>query len=78
MCGQDRQTLARTESSSKLSQTAAALNIFLSNFRRRHKFGLVTGHSDQIQTVFALAVMEYAVDVSKFGKNPKTLLVHQY
>ena len=29
-------------------------------------------------TVFALAVMEYAVGVSKFGKNPKTLLVHQY
>ena len=29
-------------------------------------------------TVFALAVMEYAVDVSKFGKNPMTLLVHQY
>ena len=30
------------------------------------------------QTVFALAVMEYAVGVSKFGKNPMTLLVHQY
>ena len=29
-------------------------------------------------TVFALAVMEYAVGVSKFGKNPMTLLVHQY
>ena len=29
-------------------------------------------------TVFALAVMEYAVDISKFGKNPMTLLVHQY
>ena len=29
-------------------------------------------------TVFALAVMEYAVGVSKFGKNPITLLVHQY
>ena len=29
-------------------------------------------------TVFALAVMEYAVGVSKFGKNPKALLVHQY
>ena len=25
------------------------------------------------QTVFALAVMEYAVGVSKFGKNPMTL-----
>ena len=37
--------------------------------------------SDQvwkIKTVFALAVMEYAVGVSKFGKNLKTLLVHQY
>ena len=31
-----------------------------------------------MMTVFALAVMEYAVGVSKFGKNPKTLLVHQY
>ena len=31
-----------------------------------------------LQTVFALAVMEYAVGVSKFGKNPMTLLVHQY
>ena len=31
-----------------------------------------------LMTVFALAVMEYAVGVSKFGKNPKTLLVHQY
>ena len=31
-----------------------------------------------IMTVFALAVMEYAVGVSKFGKNPMTLLVHQY
>ena len=30
------------------------------------------------KTVFALAVMENAVDVSKFGKNPMTLLVHQY
>ena len=29
-------------------------------------------------TVFALAVMEYAVGVSKFGKNLMTLLVHQY
>ena len=29
-------------------------------------------------TVFALAVMEYAVGVSKFGKNPMILLVHQY
>ena len=29
-------------------------------------------------TVFALAVMEYAVGVSKFGKNPMTLLIHQY
>ena len=29
-------------------------------------------------TVFALAVMENAVGVSKFGKNPMTLLVHQY
>ena len=29
-------------------------------------------------TVFALAVMEYAVGVSRFGKNPMTLLVHQY
>ena len=28
-------------------------------------------------TVFALAVMENAVGVSKFGKNPMTLLVHQ-
>ena len=26
-----------------------------------------------LQTVFALAVMEYAVGVSKFGKNPMTL-----
>ena len=32
----------------------------------------------EYQTVFALAMMEYAVGVSKFGKNPKTLLVHQY
>ena len=31
-----------------------------------------------MKTVFALAVMEYAVGVSKFGKNPMTLLVHQY
>ena len=31
-----------------------------------------------IKTVFALAVMENAVGVSKFGKNPMTLLVHQY
>ena len=30
------------------------------------------------KTVFALAVMEYAVGVSKFGKNPMTLKVHQY
>ena len=30
------------------------------------------------KTVFALSVMEYAVGVSKFGKNPTTLLVHQY
>ena len=30
------------------------------------------------ETVFALAVMEYAVCVSKFGENPMTLLVHQY
>ena len=29
-------------------------------------------------TVFALAVMKYAVGVSKFGKNPMTLLVHEY
>ena len=29
-------------------------------------------------TVFAVAVMEYAVGVSKFGKNLMTLLVHQY
>ena len=29
-------------------------------------------------TVFALAVMEYAGGVSKFGKNTATLLVHQY
>ena len=26
-----------------------------------------------LKTVFALAVMEYAVGVSKFGKNPMTL-----
>ena len=39
--------------------------------------GVVANHKLQ-QTVFALAVMEYAVDVSKFGKNPMTLLVHQY
>jgi len=35
-------------------------------------------NSDGKPTVFALAVMEYAVGISKFGKNPKTLLVHQY
>ena len=29
--------------------------------------------SYQVMTVFALAVMEYAVGVSKFGKNPMTL-----
>ena len=29
-------------------------------------------------TVFALAVMEYAVGVSKFGKNPIILKIHQY
>ena len=28
---------------------------------------------DMEETVFALAVMEYAVGVSKFGKNPMTL-----
>ena len=30
-------------------------------------------HSNKLKTVFALAVMEYAVGVSKFGKNPLTL-----
>ena len=34
--------------------------------------------SNLFRTVFALAVMEYAVGVSKFGQNPMTLLVHQY
>ena len=29
--------------------------------------------SHPVVTVFALAVMEYAVGVSKFGKNPMTL-----
>ena len=38
--------------------------------------GKYLGH--ELWTVFALAVMEYAVGVSKFGKNPMTLLVHQY
>ena len=32
-----------------------------------------THKKQSLLTVFALAVMEYAVSVSKFGKNPMTL-----
>ena len=45
---------------------------------RFHQVGGLHKFLYQHLTVFALAVMEYAVDVSKFGKNPMTLLVHQY
>ena len=29
-----------------------------------------SGNENHLVTVFVLAVMEYAVDISKFGKNP--------
>ena len=46
--------------------------------QRQHLRSIIVDSDNHIMTVFALAVMEYAVGISKFGKNPKTLLVHQY
>ena len=45
---------------------------------RTHHQSEAHNHLTLYKTVFALAVMEYAVGVSKFGKNPMILLVHQY
>ena len=45
---------------------------------RKYQDWRLVAPAKHLLTLFALAVMEYAVGVSKFGKNPKTLLVHQY